>query len=1542
VRRYYYDAVRVRCDDASIVIPVHAYPVLHSFAFPRRLDMGAVPPGKTARRRVTLESKVPVSFEFRIKVLKPSPSIRLFPLSGIIPGNGTIDVLVEYSPTDVATEQTELEVACSQFDFVPYRSLVVGSSKPGMTLQGDQERAVSDLAQSMSVSPLVKSLTTAGMDMGEAGGRRMEHSSFAQASKAVGDALVGSSAALAASHTLSSLADAPGVVDPLLLPPSPTTLQALDPASRAAQLRRRMTSGAGASVDPAAHALTEERVAAHNRRMQRRHEEATKKFRALRASGVGDAEARREAGLPPLERSHAERSMRATRRATQRGEMKVQDMEEDDEDEGWMEPEEVLGTADVEQVIDGVKLPRDTWNQHSVAFVLTQRPGVLKPTDLRAAVQARRKQRRSQEKEREALRLAQRSGGSSAALGGVSTSAVEARDADVLSRGVGPGVAHGQIMSDERSRFWVSQAMTDSVAIGKAIQAALDPETVPSGVGVVDPESATGTLLAECDGLPDHLPLAFRGLDAAAERESLWGPGGGSSVGGMGVLVGGGPAQQSAVEDFPGFEQADVANAEGFAVRTVAAMASERQRIRELAFLADVSELEAAARRRSLAGDSDWLGELPTSLTEDAAVRAERVALRRLSRLFVDRASRRRLNVIAAAPFAAPIATAQADGTAVPIPDRSSASATAFYRPVVPAGSVPDASAPSFDPQENDLWGSRLDAAKRMRELVRRAIVRERVERRVAKLRGRLQEALRLASKGKDGSSSTAAAVEDLVMRDARESAARAGGRWVRVRPAYGVVKPAQADSAGDSMDTAKRYELPPGTSSADLASVTPREAGHAVGAQYAAMSSVFDPPEAPPEADEAVRKQDMGTFSDALILRLGDATGGMMNPSGLPVNAPILGTGMDDAFGDEELRGWEADDKELSLLLAEELSATASAGHARAPGAAMPTEVRSARAFVPPEDPQGRSVEHPVMSVPSAPLAVARSEQLPTRNGCFAEDPFPQSLTDQTDDILKASLERAPATGEDPRVGVQASSQALSAVPRHVPPTASCRGGLGPLPHLCLPDPRFRWSAPRALSDPWLDTDAAQVLLPRTRIPWCSALLPHYTSPIAELASGAQASPASASVTLHSAVEFAPVESIAAKFVAGAVSLQRQPTPAPSGVVLQLTPNGELATRGQLHGGAYGLATVRWNSGVPHPIDYSRGGFITSPCLPEDGFQWGPYRYAVMYEDGRAAAVHPRSGLPGALFPPELRDEEEPVAPAAPVAVPAKGGKGGKEAAALPVEEKRAGPVVVRSKAAAGAGTGGSERGLGGRGLLPPPADMLALPLHTQVPPFGASSWDAPSLPPALPGRVVDDYLSDDSMSDVEDDQGEEEDQLFRPGLWKASRSDKWVHSPLYVREPPSLEDAAFLFGAAPAYAHLTKDAAPASSGGTVVPEGGEALNEFLGPQDAAVLEARKVSYARCFGPVEKATGVFQDEFRGPHVPGAAEWEEAERVLADEEWVREVSAMRLPAWLGIEFNKALRKVGAQGVSETVVGGDLPVGWSVGEGAAVPPLAWST
>ncbi|XP_053718299.1 cilia- and flagella-associated protein 221 isoform X2 [Synchiropus splendidus] len=174
--RYFQDCVRVHCKgEENLLILVHAYPVIDDLHIPPRIDLPAVPIGHRVIHAIPLRCSCPIDFEFQLRAIQPHEafSIHLMsvdppaqpghghdsikrssihgidscatmktlkagfgssdPLTGVIPANGEVKILVTFSPIQYETAQLTIQLVISQFNSKPYLCTITGSSAPYLT-----------------------------------------------------------------------------------------------------------------------------------------------------------------------------------------------------------------------------------------------------------------------------------------------------------------------------------------------------------------------------------------------------------------------------------------------------------------------------------------------------------------------------------------------------------------------------------------------------------------------------------------------------------------------------------------------------------------------------------------------------------------------------------------------------------------------------------------------------------------------------------------------------------------------------------------------------------------------------------------------------------------------------------------------------------------------------------------------------------------------------------------------------------------------------------------------------------------------------------------------------------------------------------------------------------------------------------------------------------------------------------------------------------------------------------------------------------------
>lgn len=61
----------------NLLVPLHAYPIMNETKFPKRIDFGRVMLGDCVTKRVKMECKVPIEFEYEINMVKPNAAFRV-------------------------------------------------------------------------------------------------------------------------------------------------------------------------------------------------------------------------------------------------------------------------------------------------------------------------------------------------------------------------------------------------------------------------------------------------------------------------------------------------------------------------------------------------------------------------------------------------------------------------------------------------------------------------------------------------------------------------------------------------------------------------------------------------------------------------------------------------------------------------------------------------------------------------------------------------------------------------------------------------------------------------------------------------------------------------------------------------------------------------------------------------------------------------------------------------------------------------------------------------------------------------------------------------------------------------------------------------------------------------------------------------------------------------------------------------------------------------------------------------------------------------
>ena len=130
--RYYYDAIRINCENENILVPVHAYPAVGEVSIPPFIDMGMCPLSDTRVKKINITCSVPIDFDFVIDMVNPHTFFTVTPPRGTIPAKGSVDLLISYTPQNYTTVTMAFDFILNQYNSKPIRCSVSGSSTPGL------------------------------------------------------------------------------------------------------------------------------------------------------------------------------------------------------------------------------------------------------------------------------------------------------------------------------------------------------------------------------------------------------------------------------------------------------------------------------------------------------------------------------------------------------------------------------------------------------------------------------------------------------------------------------------------------------------------------------------------------------------------------------------------------------------------------------------------------------------------------------------------------------------------------------------------------------------------------------------------------------------------------------------------------------------------------------------------------------------------------------------------------------------------------------------------------------------------------------------------------------------------------------------------------------------------------------------------------------------------------------------------------------------------------------------------------------------------
>lgn len=167
--RYFYDCVRIHNEDENLLVPIHAYPVMNEVVFPKTINFGKCGVKRRHSRKISLQCKVPIAFEYELLPSSESKVFDVQPRKGIVPANGEVNVDVSFTPNQLTTCTMEILVKISQFNFKPFACIVTGTGFPSVARDQGVAELTGEDPGTVDAALLVEGTTTLQQPPGREG-----------------------------------------------------------------------------------------------------------------------------------------------------------------------------------------------------------------------------------------------------------------------------------------------------------------------------------------------------------------------------------------------------------------------------------------------------------------------------------------------------------------------------------------------------------------------------------------------------------------------------------------------------------------------------------------------------------------------------------------------------------------------------------------------------------------------------------------------------------------------------------------------------------------------------------------------------------------------------------------------------------------------------------------------------------------------------------------------------------------------------------------------------------------------------------------------------------------------------------------------------------------------------------------------------------------------------------------------------------------------------------------------------------------------------